>query len=337
MATLTSICNVLDLDPSKHTTCIGYGQRNPDCRNPVAHLSRTQAVTVLETIARHWRAQDNLDDELTQLASLLLCKRNHQWQVGGKVEEWKRKLRKARSREAETENLRVPSSTSSAASSRASTVSTVTAGSGTGARHSRGVVTTLTNRELLKELKRRLYDDRDNALVDDFLKLADDVRDDLENDTESDAEDVSSDDSSDESDDGDVDDDRDDIPLHEHAASRSRRETATQQPTPLSGVTSRQDRPSAEAMRQARIAALSSSSTSASTSPSMPVRPASPIRQSHIECVVCLEPYDNSDEHGFWQCEGCLNRVHIQCFDCWYASELREGQDGRCPHCRAVV
>ncbi|KAK5092958.1 hypothetical protein LTR70_005179 [Exophiala xenobiotica] len=322
MTTVADLRHILDLgDPLKHSPCIGYGQRNPDCRNPVASASRSQAEQVLNTIVRFWRAHDNVDDELHQLASLLLCKRNPQWQAEAKVEEWKRKMKKAGKRSAEANGSRASSRTSTPSSTRSSRSSTTHADSESVARSSK-VPKSLTNKELLKELRRRLLDTADQMILDHFLKLADEVNDtfkkedDSEDDSEDDAD--SSDDNSDASDDADNDheSDNDSNELQNvQAAARAPRQTPSQPSASTSAVARAHHRPSAEALRQARVAALST--TPGSTKSMVHGGPSSPLRQSHVECVVCLQPYDGDDQEPFWQCDACLIRVHRECFDAW--------------------
>lgn len=342
MTTIADLRRVLDLsDPLKHSSCIGYGQRNPDCRNPVASASRSQAKLLLNTIVRCWRAQDDVEDELHQLASLLFCKRNHQWQAEAKVKEWKRKMKKAGKRSAEANASRASSRTSPASSSRTSRSSTTHADSESGVRSSKQAAKSLTNKELLKELRRRLFVTADQMILDNFLKLADEVNDTFktEDDSEEDSEDDddSSDDNRDASDDADNDNesDNDSNDLQNmQAAAQSPQQTPSQISASASAAARTHQRPSAEALRQARVAALST--TPGSTTSMVHAGPPSPLRQSHVECVVCLQPYDGDDEGAFWQCDECLNRVHGECFDAWYAS-VNPNMAVRCIHCRAEV
>jgi len=342
MTTVADLRHILDFgDPLNHSTCIGYGQRNPDCRNSVASASRSQAEQVLNTIVRFWRAHDNVDDELHQLAILLLCKRNHQWQAEAKVEGWKRKMKKAGKRSAEGNGSRALSRTFPASMSRSSRSSTTYADSESVVRSSKKVPKSLTNKELFKELRRRLFDTADQMILDHFLKLADEVNDTFktEDDSEEDSEDDdnSSDDNSGASDDADNDheSDNDSNELQNvQGAARAPRQTPSQLSASMSAVARTHHRPSAEALRQARVAALST--TPGSTTSMVHGGPSYPLRQSHVECVVCLQPYDGDDQEAFWQCDACLNRVHRECFDAWYAS-VEPHWAVRCVHCRIEV
>ena len=79
-------------DPSFHSTCIGYGERKPDCGNPVARASRDAATAVLQRIWRNIDREEfnhgRMESELNEVAEYLHCKRYHQYQAGPKAEEW---------------------------------------------------------------------------------------------------------------------------------------------------------------------------------------------------------------------------------------------------------
>lgn len=68
-----------------------------------------------------------------------------------------------------------------------------------------------------------------------------------------------------------------------------------------------------------------------------PQQQTAPLRQSHVECGICLSAYDDSEGRpGRWECTACQNRAHIECFDGWCASHA-EGGRVRCVYCRADV
>lgn len=192
----------------------------------MAYASRTEAAALLKTISRCWIGLGVAADDLHHLASLLLCKRNHQWQAEDRVEQWKRKLKEAHRRVVSAHASRALPVTYPTAS-RASRPSTTTADTETEASRKKRAVRSLSNRRLLKELKKRVDDSADDKLIDDFLALADEVRDAFRADAEREEEN-SDDDGHDE--DGfhntdnanDDDSDPDDIPNEETATQTHR-------------------------------------------------------------------------------------------------------------------
>lgn len=330
MTTVADLRHILGLDdPFEHSACIGYGQRNPYCHNAVAFASRSQADLVLHTIARSWGALSSVEYELQQLASLLLCKRNHQWQAEAKAGDWERKMKNAAMSSAQAGTFRASSGTTPASPSRTSRSSTSHADSENGVRRGKKVVRSMTDKELMKELRHRLLGTTNQRILDDFLDLADVVTGTSESEHTSDEDDRNGDDGGD-----DDDDDASNDPPSVQSATQSQRRTPTgiTASTPATARTQRP--PSAEALRQARFAALSTKR--GSTTSAVRSGPPPPLRQSHVDCVVCLQPYNGDRQDAFWQCDKCMNRVHGECFDAWCAS-IEPDRAVRCMHCRAEV
>jgi len=333
MSTVTELRTHLNLsDPFAHTTCIGYSQRKPDCRNPVAHGYRQQATAVLGTMARCWngKSASGIEDDLNQLARLLLCTKNHQGQVGGKVEEWKRMLNRAgKQTTTEIERPRAGREIPTGQEIRAGLLSRSVGASRnavsmqeseTGLRQRRPDVNALTDGELLRELKKRLFRNGDGAVVAQFLNLADEVRDVFGTGTGSSEED------------GDDSESERYQPRARQPTTQNSRQTTSRRRRSVSDATQSQDRPSAQGMRQARLAALLTPAVSTTTT--IARQPPPPVRQSHVECGICLEPYSNERDDAYWECRQCLNRVCLKCFDgcCTSAGGQREA---RCAYCRA--
>ena len=329
MSPITYLCAELGIeDPLRHSSCIGYGQRSPYCRNAVAHPSRSEAVGILKTITRHQQTSEDVEDEIYQLACLLLCKRNHQLQADEKVREWKQKIQKAAKRPARGEQSRASVANSSTSSPRVSGYSAVPAGSESEEKQKKRLVESMSNRRLLEELQLRLFEEKNDVLVEDFLRMADELRDTFMSGSGSQEVDVY-----DEEDDDEGSDVYSDSISSERPPVLNAIQTVGEDSALQSVASTTQNRPSPEALRRARTDALST--VPSTTAAFMHARPPSPIRQSHIECVVCLLPY-GGDTGDFWQCDDCLNRVHSECFNGWCASALPR-QAVRCIHCRAEV
>lgn len=90
MPSVSELCDRLKIrHPSEQSTCIGYGQRKPTCGCAVAIASRTNAVDVLTVICRGMRVNSQVaQSDLRKIASLLLCKRFHQFQADEKAQKW---------------------------------------------------------------------------------------------------------------------------------------------------------------------------------------------------------------------------------------------------------
>jgi len=325
MTTVADLRHILGLDdPLEHSTCIGHGQRNPYCHNAVASASRPQADLVLHTIARSWGALSSVEYELQQLASLLLCKRNPQWQAEAKFGDWERKTKNAAMRSAQAGTSRASSRTTLASPSRTSRSLTSHADSEDGVGRGKKVARSMTDKDLMQELRRRLPGTTNQKILDGFLELADDVN------ATSEPEGIGDDDGNDDDDDDDTSNDLQGV----QSATQIPRQTPSHITTSTPAAARTQHRPSIEALRQARLAALSKKS--GCTTSTLRSGPRPPLRQSHVECVVCLQPYDGDRQDAFWQCDKCMNRVHGDCFDAWCAS-IEPGRVVGCIHCRAEV
>ncbi|KAK5938914.1 hypothetical protein PMZ80_009106 [Knufia obscura] len=112
-------------------------------------------------------------------------------------------------------------------------------------------------------------------------------------------------------------------------------------PTTHSGSTTAAVPPSAtttavptDPVLQAEVTPVSANNVEAT--PTDP--PATPSEQpgSYDECNICMEPYDNqANSNEYWECEKCMNRVHIGCWVEWAAEKLRDGHSVKCVHCRS--
>lgn len=89
--------NILGVAPDSDSRCVGFarttGQR---CRLPASDIrGRAHASRVLDEGTRILESgEENIDEVLEELAPLLLCNRHHQWQAGGLVYDWSRKVEK---------------------------------------------------------------------------------------------------------------------------------------------------------------------------------------------------------------------------------------------------
>lgn len=103
--------------------------------------------------------------------------------------------------------------------------------------------------------------------------------------------------------------------------------SAAQQPR-SSSPTSVESRTATLVSRQERDSVQNSEITSSAN-------PSYPIRQSHTECSICLEPYEENVQ-DFWECQQCQNRVHSLCFNSWTGTQT-EGRGRSCVYCRATA
>ncbi|KAJ9651712.1 hypothetical protein H2198_009024 [Neophaeococcomyces mojaviensis] len=156
-----SLCATLGIvHPLTRTTCIGYGTRKPDCGCAVALASRQAANALLLEIKDDLDQQLDVTDSLSQLASLLLCKRWHQYQADENVNKWKKSLRSYASSSRENGGSSTPSRSSWPPSQL----------------QKKEVLRSTSSRRLLKELRRRIEDLGDSDLFTEVIKLADELR-----------------------------------------------------------------------------------------------------------------------------------------------------------------
>lgn len=311
MASIDRLCKEFGIrHPLEQSTCIGYGRQKPTCGIAVAFHSRSQAVSVLKSIDRDLQEGVGVKmNMLHHLAGLLLCKRWHQGQAEENAQLWKERLR-AR---AQTPSF---ASTSASSSQSASTRARTPA--------PKPALESFTDRQLIQEIKRRIQDPQHTELVDEICDLAETLLQDQDESDESNSETC---------------DDEEHISASGSSSASSfvSSETSLETSSEISSE-SKQPATDREAIRKARIAALAPKSGSTSRALSTPLRRSrspSPLRQSHVDCIVCMTPYtEDNSEH--WECRSCLNRVHMRCFDSWSASQAATGHV-RCMHCRAEV
>lgn len=287
MATIEEILSTLSLKhPLERTTCIGYSQRKPDCLNPVAIRYRSSAQTVLNQIKDELDRNLDVTNSLQRLVSLLLCTKNHQFQVAENVSRWTRELQSRRhsprARVGNVTSLRsaqttVPAVTSSPRSAATSATPDRKHSKEEGLRLS-------SDRALLREIKRRITSDKNLDLALRVIHYAEELR-----------------------------------PADNDSTDDSDADTTSQQPDDEDEYASSQ--PSRQLLSSPnRLRRLT--------------RSPEPLRQSHVQCGVCFLPYEpNGGDH--WECTQCLNRVHQECFDTWFAAQVGLGQAVRCIHCRA--
>ena len=85
---------ILELDlNSSEFRCVGYAtSKGRRCRNPIACANRQEASKVLLEMSRLDPQSQRLDEKLEELASRLLCKRNHQNQGADMKRQWSCKI-----------------------------------------------------------------------------------------------------------------------------------------------------------------------------------------------------------------------------------------------------
>ena len=354
MLSIGNLCERLGIrHPLDQSTCIGYGQRKPTCGCAVAEASRQTAVRILQHVARDIEEGTRVQrSDLKEVASLLLCKRWHQLQAEENVVAWLRQLRDWSPSISSTSSIRIseqtPRTTSTSTSSNSRTDINL--------KH-------VSNKDLLREIRRRVNSGRHPRFQDAIIELAESLMvgdDEIHTGSAFESEEESPgvagiveeyDTGSDY-----------DLPMStSRIASRIRTQqsrlpsttgasrtlvrqsqdrTVARRSTnavPQSTSTLREER--LALVRPARTAALTPSPTT-STPATIPTpsssHSASPLRQSHLDCSVCLLPYnrDVDGQQEVWECGQCLNRVHGPCFDAWAASRPA-GVVVRCMFCRA--
>lgn len=383
MPSIDRLCQQLGIShPLDQSTCIGYGQRKPTCGCAVAIASRSQAVCILTTISQDLRDGRRVDkDMLCDVASLLLCKRWHQFQISENVQRWKRGIAQPRAA--------IPQSPPAAtvSSPRTTIPSTQVA---TTVRSIRS----FSDEELTREIRRRTESGRHTELLS---AIRDMVRTTPDNDsgryqaadqrnntpttraprvagsdsprrignisssTQANQEQPARIQSLRRNESRNIDETPNTSPLRSSSSedSQRRRGVVSTNRTRLAGPsdtpiqsesesesesedddeqTYRRFEPLLDIVRQTRVAtsALHTNTNSMQetrvTTATQSSSPA-PLRQSHLECVVCLFPYEGRrTEH--WECAGCRNRVHLGCFNHWCASMAPAKT---CVHCRADV
>ncbi|KAH8430087.1 RING finger protein [Aspergillus melleus] len=83
-------------DPRVVTTCIGLRKDKQKCNNQVARDSRDLALTFLDDLAEHAPSPSVLQQKLSKVSHLLLCRRNHQNQAPALVKAWLREYQRRR-------------------------------------------------------------------------------------------------------------------------------------------------------------------------------------------------------------------------------------------------
>lgn len=320
MPSIDRVCEKLGIrHPLEQSTCIGYGQRKPTCGCAVAYASRSQAVGLLRNIGHSHRDGDRIDSEvLLDIASLLLCKGWHQFQMEETVQGWKRNIARA---PAVTRQPPAP------AVLRTSSTPTRRPVEDASTRQS---LQTVDDRQLVREIIRRAESAQNTAMFDAICEFAraisttqpqrvPETATPLQGNATVSSDPVAS-----------PQPPRAQIPAS--GAGRTGDRQPNLRPEPITDHVQRNS--TAPAAPPAPSATLNTAPVRNSASiPTTPSRPPSPLRQSHVECVVCLLPYeDGAEEH--WECRSCLNRVHLDCFNEWGASQIASGQPVRCIHCR---
>jgi hypothetical protein len=85
--------NVISLYPYSEAYCAGYApSRGRRCYNPISQASCRLACAYLEKGTELMNAGRRVDFVLEELATLVLCKRNHQHQAPALIERWKREI-----------------------------------------------------------------------------------------------------------------------------------------------------------------------------------------------------------------------------------------------------
>lgn len=339
MSSVNDLCRRLDIrHPLEQSTCIGYGQRKPTCGCAVAESSRLTALAKLESVNDNLNSGARVSSEaLRGIASLLLCKRWHQSQADENVQHWRRNLREISATPARIP-LPTPPSTNVTPAQLVPAPRNVPA--------PRPSPESFSDQQLVQEIKRRLQQRRSDELLGGILEIANTV---LEN--HNNTRDQTQDDRPRGNPRTNVDEasrpnpPRSPItppPSYTNTAGNSsrtyvgqssqNRSATVNMATPNTQTPVSRPAPASESVRQARIAALTP--VVSSSRPEPPARSPSPLRQSHLECVVCTLPYEE-DTDEYWECRSCLNRVHMQCFENWRDSQL----PGRvtCIHCRGQV
>ncbi|CAF9911785.1 hypothetical protein IMSHALPRED_010574 [Imshaugia aleurites] len=85
---------VLDLDGiSSGFTCVGYAKsKGRKCRNAISYDNRQEAIKLLSEMSRLDPQSPTIDNKLEELASRLLCKRNHRNQAIETKGQWQRRI-----------------------------------------------------------------------------------------------------------------------------------------------------------------------------------------------------------------------------------------------------
>ncbi|OQV00548.1 hypothetical protein CLAIMM_06028 [Cladophialophora immunda] len=96
MFSIYELCQVLGINhPQEQSTCVGYTQKRPDCRNPVAGRYRSagtdKLVNICDALARGIQPS-MLETQLQEVAKLLICRKNHQAQAPAKAQIWSERL-----------------------------------------------------------------------------------------------------------------------------------------------------------------------------------------------------------------------------------------------------
>lgn len=325
MSTVKDLCRRLGIrHPFEQSTCIGYGQRKPTCGCAVAESSRSSAVAMLQDMSEGLYFSAEVSNEaLLGIASLLLCKRWHQFQAAEKVQGWRRNLR-------EITAVR-PRAPVLAASSAVTPVRTITAPQA--ASTPRPSLQSFSDQQLVDEIKRRLQHTHSADFLCEVVQAATTAieRHNIARAPRGGDESISN--------------PQPNPPETADTAPPSQASTVAQsnqanisrqsqdRPAPANTQSPiARTIPTTETVRQARLAALVPAVTSARPEP--PARAPSPLRESHVECVVCTLSYEEDpDEH--WECQSCLNRVHMHCFETWRTSQLPGLVT--CIHCRTRV
>lgn len=330
MPSLDDFCKRLGIrHPMEQSTCIGYGQRKPTCGCAVAESSRLQAFAILE------RAKDALDSgngvrtgTLLDIAGLLLCKRFHQYQAEENVQRWKSILRgySALRRQA------TPAiASSSVTPARQVSIPQPTPQPGP-------MLESCSDEQLMREVRRRLGCVGRVELLHGLVEITIEV-----SENQGATRNRTSDNTS-----------RNDSSVNDEVARPNSSGTSSTSAGSLNRIYANQPSSNSSAIVDtvgsiSQLPTLEStaavetvgptSATVASPAISPPrsepqPRAPSPLRQSHLDCVVCTLSYEEDpDEH--WECRQCLNRVHLHCFEAWRASQLPDRV--RCIHCRGRV
>lgn len=166
MSDIADLLSTLGLKhPLERSTCIGYGQRKPDCGCAVAIASRSTAHNLLIEIKEKLKRKENITNSLYTLASLLLCKNWHQSQTAENVSRWELKLRNyrpsLRTQHATSTDSRFGDSTTFATPSRKISKEQALRQCSDGA--------------LLRELKRRVETEQHSDVASRIVRLAEEL------------------------------------------------------------------------------------------------------------------------------------------------------------------
>ncbi|KAK5420164.1 hypothetical protein LTR06_001634 [Exophiala xenobiotica] len=296
MTGVSELCRDLGIKhPLDQHTCIGYGQKKPNCGSLAAEHNRQKAVDRLEKIADKLTNGDSPSDVMTDLhrvAKLLHCVRNHQYQADDKAQEWKRKLDRAGSRRGGARQQRP---------SRSRGETGLDTSNSRPERRSADSLTSARDEELVNELAQRYLGAR--RLIEAVEALTGDRH--VRTATTADwslgqwlaiLRDYHAEGEGEDNDSGfsgsDAESEEDDSATTSAQVSYQRRQQR-RSPTPSP--------PS--------VSSSSSSNASGSSRRSA---------ASETECGICLDRLRRRDDR--WRCTTCHNATHTDCFDQWMAS-----------------